>query len=224
MKSKLIVMLTHHDKTVSNALEIFEELKDLEVECWGFKDVGLPKPKMIELTNAMKQAGKKTFLEIVSYSEEECMNGARLAVQCGFDYLMGTIFFPSVWDYLKNEPIKYMPFVGEVSGSPSVLAGTAEEMISQSKQLIKEGVFGFDLLAYRHRDDGEKLAYAYCAALDVPIVVAGSISTAERITIMSRINPWGFTIGTALFDHTFKQDGGIRANLEMVCEIMKKLP
>ena len=43
MKTKLIVMLTHHDKTVTNALETFNQVKDLEVDCWGFKDVGIPR-------------------------------------------------------------------------------------------------------------------------------------------------------------------------------------
>ena len=43
MKPELIVMLTHHDETVQNALALFEECKDLPVTHWGFKDVGLPR-------------------------------------------------------------------------------------------------------------------------------------------------------------------------------------
>ena len=84
MKTKLIVMLTHHDKTVTNALETFESVKDLEVDCWGFKDVGIPRPQMEILLKALKDAGKETFLEVVTYSEEECMAGAKLAVDMGF--------------------------------------------------------------------------------------------------------------------------------------------
>ena len=49
MKTKLIVMLTQHDKTVKNALETFQTVKDLDVECWGFKDVGIPRAEMEEL-------------------------------------------------------------------------------------------------------------------------------------------------------------------------------
>ena len=41
---KLIVMLTYHDQTVPNAVEIFEDCKHLPVECWGFKNIGLPVP------------------------------------------------------------------------------------------------------------------------------------------------------------------------------------
>jgi hypothetical protein len=45
MKPKLIAMLTYHDQTVSNALEIFDQHQELPVECWGFKNVGLPRKK-----------------------------------------------------------------------------------------------------------------------------------------------------------------------------------
>ncbi len=41
MNNNLIVMLTNNDVTVENALRLFEELKDLPVQYWGFKDVGL---------------------------------------------------------------------------------------------------------------------------------------------------------------------------------------
>ena len=41
MLDKIIIMLTHNDKTVPNAIEIFEENKDLPIQYWGFKDVGI---------------------------------------------------------------------------------------------------------------------------------------------------------------------------------------
>ena len=44
-------MLTHHDVTVKNAHEVFEQCKDIEeVKYWGFKNVGLPKDEMKALT------------------------------------------------------------------------------------------------------------------------------------------------------------------------------
>ena len=92
MLEKLIVMLTHNDVTVPNAKEIFVENQDLPVTNWGFKDVGLEPAVMKELCTLMKRAGKTTFLEVVTYSEEECMRGAKLAVDCGFDWVFKTIF------------------------------------------------------------------------------------------------------------------------------------
>jgi len=38
---------------------------------------------MKQLVKAMKQAGKTTFLEVVSLSEEEGLAGAKLAVEAG---------------------------------------------------------------------------------------------------------------------------------------------
>ena len=121
MNSQIIIMLTHNDRTVPNALEVFESCKDLPVKFWGFKDVGLPKDQMRQLIGAMKAAGKTTFLEVVSYSEEECMAGAKLAVEMGFDYLMGTVYHQSVFEYLATQKISFLPFCGTVYGSPSVL-------------------------------------------------------------------------------------------------------
>ena len=111
MNSQIIIMLTHNDRTVPNALEVFESCKDLPVKFWGFKDVGLPKDQMRQLIGAMKAAGKTTFLEVVSYSEEECMAGAKLAVEMGFDYLMGTVYHQSVFEYLATQKISFLPAI-----------------------------------------------------------------------------------------------------------------
>lgn len=47
MRPEIIIMLTHHDVTVKNAAEVFEQCKDIEeVKFWGFKNVGLPKDEM----------------------------------------------------------------------------------------------------------------------------------------------------------------------------------
>lgn len=223
MKSNLIVMLTHDDKTVKNAREVFESCKDIPVSFWGFKDVGLPQSEMRALIKALKEAGKTTFLEIVSYTEEECQAGAEFAVEFGFDYLMGTLFFPEVWKYLKDKPIKYFPFVGEVSGSPSILEGTPESMVKESEFLNSQGVHGVDLLAFRHTSDPENLAREFIAQSAIPVVLAGSISSNERIEFVDQVNPWAFTMGSALFNKNFLPNGTFRENLEKVVEKMDSI-
>ena len=55
-KPELIVMLTHHDQTVPNALDLFNQLKDAPATHWGFKDVGLPPEQMKQVVAAMKTA------------------------------------------------------------------------------------------------------------------------------------------------------------------------
>ena len=56
----LIVMLTHHDCTVRNAYEIFEQCKRSKADFWGFKEQPLPLPQMKTLYTYMKEYGKTT--------------------------------------------------------------------------------------------------------------------------------------------------------------------
>ena len=221
MKEKLIVMLTHHDVTVKNAKEVFLSCKDLPVVNWGFKDVGLPPEEMKELCQLMKQAGKTTFLEVVTYSEEECMRGAKLAVECGFDYLAGTIFYDSVLDYIKQQDLKYCPFVGKVYGRPSVLEGTVESCLKQEEEYRQKGVFGIDLLGYRYAEgDPEVFSKEFIKKSGLPVIMAGSIDSPARIETVRWMNPWTFTMGSALFDKKFVADGTFRENLEKVVSLL----
>jgi len=194
----------------------------LPVKHWGFKNVGLPKDQMKELAAQMKQAGKETFLEVVTYDEASCLDGARTAIDCGFDYLMGTLYYDSVAKLLRDNGMEYLPFVGKVSGSPSILEGTNEEIIRNAKDLMAKGIKGFDILAYRHVVDGEKLARDFCAAVDAKVCVAGSINSFARIDTMFDIGPWTFTMGSALFEKKFVPDGSFRDNLIAVAEYMAK--
>lgn len=220
MKPDIVVMLTYDDVTVKNAYDVFESCKDLPIHHWGFKNVGLPKDEMKRVASAMKEAGKMVFLEVVTYDEESCLDGAKTAVECGFDCLMGTLYFESVHKYLDEHGVEYMPFVGKVSGSPSILEGTNEEIIEDAKQMMAKGIKGFDILAYRHVVDGEKLAREFCAAVDAKICIAGSINSFARIDTMFDIAPWGFTMGSALFDKKFVSDGDFRTNLKAVSDYM----
>ena len=220
MESNLIVMLTHDDKTVQDALQIFEVCQDLPITYWGFKDVGLPRDEMRDLVKALQSAGKTTFLEVVSYTEEECMAGAEFAVDLGFDYLMGTLFYPEVWKFLKEQNIKYFPFVGEVSGSPSILEGSADSMVKETEFLQAEGVHGVDLLGFRHVEDPEGLSREFISRSAVPVVLAGSINSLQRIDFVNEINPWGYTMGSALFNKALLPEGSFRENLE---EVVKKM-
>ena len=219
-KPNLVVMLTYNDVTVKDAYEVFDSCKDLDVQHWGFKNVGLPKDEMKRLVAAMKAAGKTTFLEVVTYDEESCLDAAKTAIDCGFDVMMGTVYYPSVHDYLKEHGMSYSPFVGKVSGSPSILEGTNEEIIQNAKDLMAKGIDAFDILAYRHVVDGEKLAREFCAAIDAKVCIAGSISNFPRIDTMFDIGPWGFTMGSALFTKNFVKDGSFRDNLKAVADYM----
>ena len=218
MKPAFILMLTYNDQTVKNALAVFRENRDTPVTHWGFKDVGLPVFEMKQLVQEMKNAGKTTYLEVVSLSEQEGLAGARLAVEAGFDILMGTVFFDSILDYLKDKPIKYYPFPGHVYSHPSILDGTVEEIVNHARFLESRGVQGMDLLSYRYVGDAPALLKAVVAATHVPIVSAGSIDSEKRLAEVWDTGAWGFTIGSALFDQKFAPNASFKDNILAVCE------
>jgi hypothetical protein len=221
-KPELIVMLTHQDETVPDALELFDRTKDYPVTHWGFKDVGLPPKEMQAVAAAMKTAGKTTFLEVVSLSEEDGLRGARLAVDSGFDILMGTVFYPSIGDYLKDKPIRYYPFPGRVHGHPSILDGTIEDIVAHARELENHGVHGLDLLTYRYGGNAPRLLNQVVRAAHIPVVSAGSIASFERITEVWESGAWGFTIGSAFFEKMFVPDGSFEQNLLAVCNWLEQ--
>ena len=217
-KPELIVMLTHQDRTVPNSLELFERTKDYPITHWGFKDVGLPADEMKKVVSAMKDAGKITFLEVVSLSEEEGLRGAHLAVQLGFDILMGTVFFPSISDYLKDKPVRYYPFPGHVHSHPSILDGTIDEIVTHARELESYGAHGLDLLTYRFNGEASHLLKLVVDATNIPIVSAGSIASFDRIREVWDAGAWGFTIGSAFFERQFVPDGSFEENVLAVCD------
>ena len=218
---ELIVMLTHNDRTVENAIEVFEGAKDAPAKYWGFKEVGLPVPDMKVLVQKMKDAGKRTFLEVVDYTEEGCLAGAQIGVDCGFDVLMGTLYFDSVRDLAAANGMEYMPFVGRLSGRPSVLDGTIEEIIEEARGLVAEkGIKGFDLLGYRYVGDAVKLNTEFVKSLDVPVCLAGSVQSYQRLDEVKATGAWAFTIGGAFFENKF--DGKFAEQITKVVEYMNK--
>jgi hypothetical protein len=222
LKPELIVMLTHHDQTVQNSLELFQRTKDYPIKHWGFKDVGLPPEEMQKIVNAMKDAGKITFLEVVSLSEEEGLRGAQLAVELGFDVLMGTVFFPSIAEYLKDKSIQYYPFPGKVHSHPSILDGSIDEIVAHARQLEAYGAHGLDLLTYRFNGEASHLLKLVVDATNIPIVSAGSIASFERIREVWDAGAWGFTIGSAFFERQFVPDGSFEENVMAVCDWLEK--
>ncbi len=213
-------MLTWHDYTVENAAQVFEQCKNSKAKYWGFKEHPLPLDQMKTLYAHMKECGKTTFLEVVAYSEQEGLEGARIAAACGCDVLMGTKFFDSINDYCHEHGIKYMPFVGKVTGRPSVLEGTIEGMIAEARSYIERGAYGIDLLGYRFTGDAVALNEAVVAGTGAPVCLAGSIDSYERLDQVRNAAPWAFTIGGAFFENKF--GGSFVEQVNKVCDYMSQ--
>lgn len=200
---QLIVMLTHNDYTVENAYEIFEQCKKSKAKYWGIKEKGLPLEQMKNLFAYMKEWGKTTILEVVDCTEEKCIEGAKIAIECEVDILMGTVFFDSVNELCKDNNIKYMPFVGEIIGRPSILNGSIEAMIDEANKYIEKGVYGIDLLGYRYSGDKAALISEFVSKVNAPVCIGGNVNSYDRLDELKKFSPWAFTIGSAFFDNEF---------------------
>lgn len=218
-KLNLIVMLTYNDETVDNAHEIFEQCKNSEAKFWGLKEKSLSLDKMKNLYKYMKECGKITFLEVVEYTEKGGLDGARIAVECGCNVLMGTVFFDSINKFCKENNLKYMPFVGKVTERPSILEGEIEEIIKEAGEYLKKGVYGFDLLGYRYTGNAQKLNETFVLEIKAPVCIAGSINGYERLDELKNANPWAFTIGSAFFENKF--DGTFEEQINKVCRYIR---
>lgn len=141
-----------------------------------------------------------------------------MAAACGCDFLLGTVFSEAVNAYCRAHGLRYMPFVGQVTGRPSVLEGTAEEMVCEAKRCLAQGAYGIDLLGYRYTGDAPALNRALTAAVG-PVCIAGSVNSYARLAEIRAAGAAYFTIGSAFFDHVFGDD--FAAQIDAVCAYME---
>ena len=134
------------------------------------------------------------------------------------DFLLGTVFSEAVNAYCRAHGLRYMPFVGQVTGRPSVLEGTAEEMVCEAKRCLAQGAYGIDLLGYRYTGDAPALNRALTAAVG-PVCIAGSVNSYARLAEIRAAGAAYFTIGSAFFDHVFGDD--FAAQIDAVCAYME---
>ncbi|MGO1118486.1 cupin domain-containing protein [Rhodovibrionaceae bacterium A322] len=207
MGVRFIFMLTRNDETVPDADTHLATALAAGVHHIGFKDVGLPFAELKQLNSKIKEGGATSYLEVVSLDRESEVASAKAAVDIGVDILLGGTNVDAVLPILKNSGILYFPFPGRIVGHPSVLAGSIDEIVASAEELAaRDGVDGLDLLAYRSTENVTGLMAAVCAAVDKPVIMAGSIGTRERIEIVRKSGAAGFTIGTAALDGDYAAD------------------
>jgi 2,4-dienoyl-CoA reductase-like NADH-dependent reductase (Old Yellow Enzyme family) len=217
-------MLTHHDVTVSNALEVLEEVKDTGLRFIGCKDVGLSLNQYVELFNRIRKYGLTSFLEVVTYSEEEHFKGVNLALKVGVDNLIGGMpqYTRKTLEYLreKKSKIKYFPYIGKIVDHPCILQGSIEEIINDGKEAEALGVNGINLLLYRYTGNQKTLLNKAVKELKVPLIVAGNVTTFNQIEELKKNNIWAFTIGGAIFEKKFAEKGDIQ---EQIMAVLSKI-
>lgn len=199
--AEFIFMLTHHDATVPNALEVYDEIRSLPLRYIGFKDVGPPPDILRELADRMHADGREVMLEVVSERAEDELRSIQAARAMGVDWVLGGTHVDDALPLLEGSGVRYCPFPGTVVGHPSVLMGSIDEIAASARDLTsRPGVDGLDLLAYRFSGDVEALIRAVLDASSGPVIAAGSVDSLDRIAVLDRLGVWAFTIGGAIFE------------------------
>ena len=134
MAFDFILMLTANDRTIPDAAARLEEALEGGVRHIGFKDIGLPFAELKGLAAAIRSAGGRSYLEVVSLDEEKELASARAAVELDVDCLLGGTHAHAVIDVIRDHPIRYYPFAGQIIGHPSVLDGTEDEIVSSARR------------------------------------------------------------------------------------------
>jgi hypothetical protein len=116
--------------------------------------------------------------------------------------------------------VHYCPFPGRVVGHPSVLEGSIDEIADSAAALTATpGVFGLDLLAYRHATvDIAELTRRVVTSSRGPVIAAGSVVDDAR-SRLATAGAWGFTIGSAIFDGLFPGAPDVAAQVRHVLEV-----
>jgi uncharacterized membrane protein YgdD (TMEM256/DUF423 family) len=209
--SEFIFMLTRDDVTVEHATDVLATVRDSGLRYVGFKDIGPPPEALARVTEDAHAAGMEVMLEVVSTSLEDEMRSLRAARMIGVDWVLGGTH-PRQGAALLEGSVRYCPFVGTVTGHPSVLSGDIEEIAERAAALtVLDGVYGVDLLAYRHHSaDPVALTRAVAATAQGPVIVAGSIASLEQIAVVEAAGAWAFTIGTAIFEGALEVEAVLR--------------
>jgi len=203
---EFVFMLTHHDSTVQSPLEVLDMVRRSGLRYVGFKDVGAEVPVLREVAARAHEAGMEVMLEVVSTSREDELRSVAAAAEIGVDWLLGGTHPVDGLNVLQSVAAgrrpRYCPFPGTVLGHPSVLHGTIEEIAASARQITSmDGVFGLDLLAYRHPwADAAQLTRAVVRAASGPVIAAGSVASIAQIRALDEAGAWGFTIGGAIFE------------------------
>ncbi|MBO3749271.1 hypothetical protein J5X84_24595 [Streptosporangiaceae bacterium NEAU-GS5] len=197
-----VFMLTHDDRTVPDAADVLKSVAGTGLRHVGFKDVGVTPAEIRTLADQAHDLGLTVMLEVVSTSHADEMTSLEAARAGGVDWVLGGTHGEEGAALFRGSGQRYCPFPGTVSGHPSVLSGEIEDIAAHAARLTAlDGVHGVDLLTYRHAGaDPYDLTAAVALAAGGPVIVAGSITGAAQIALMSQAGAWGFTIGGAVFE------------------------
>jgi len=215
-----IFMLTRSDQTVSDCLDVLNDIESLQLKHLGFKDIGVPPTTLLELNRRIKATGAISYMEVVSTSKEACLRSASVAREIGVDRLLGGTYVEEVLGILKGSATTYFPFPGRPFDHPTKLGGSPQIVEDDCRRFEQMGCAGVDLLAYRATEAAPlDLVRAARRALKGQLIVAGSVTTAQQIRDLKDAGADAFTIGSAVFDGSYsKLKGSLRSQVRDVLD------
>ncbi len=210
-------------RNVEDAESIMRSVtSDLKVECLGCKDNAISKEDIRMIDRHIKDAGKRSLLEIMA-DEAHYIDSARMAVEIGFDIVIGTHYTKEVADLLEENGIGYYPFIGKLTEYPIYMVGSIQDVVDEAVYVSQQNVTGLTIPLYHFEGDAEELARQLVRNVSKPMFVAGHVSTEEQIRFLNELGFYGFTMGTQLIDKRYVQNGSFNDNLKVVAEWVKKL-
>lgn len=213
-------MLTRHDRTIADALDVLDDIKSVGLRHIGFKDVGIEPHALTELHRRIKALGATSYLEVVSTSAEACLASARIARELGVDRLLGGTRVEEVLAILAGSKVQYLPFPGQPFGHPTQLRGSPDDVARDCRRYRALGAAGVDLLAYR-ASEAEPLELVRAArhAFDGTLLVAGGVASPAQVRALAAAGVDAFTVGSAVFDGSFAPHvGSLRSQLKAVLD------
>jgi hypothetical protein len=190
----------------------------------GFKDVGVDKATLKELTRRIKADGSIAYVEVVSQTAETIRQSIEASAELGVDRVLGGQDIKLAMETFKNGGPGYYPFPGRPQGHPTKLGGTAPEVEADCRSAMSAGCPGVDLLAYR-ATQAEPLDLIRAARRGLGeegyLIVAGSIDSSERIRAVAAAGADAFTIGSAVFEDAFARGvKGVREQCKAVLRVL----
>ena len=216
-----VFMLTRSDQTVTDGLDVLDDIRSVGLTHIGFKDVGVPPEVLRELARRIKDMGATSYLEVVSTTVEASLQSARVAADIGIDRLLGGTQVDEVLTLLAGTHTKYLPFPGRPFDHPTKLGGSPQQVEEDCRRFRAKGCAGVDLLAYRatESDPIELVKAARRGIGDGVLLVAGGVKSAQQIRALAAAGADAFTIGSAAFDGSYAPNvGSLRSQLREVLD------
>ena len=161
------------------AAGVYRSIRDCGLRYVGFKDIGATPAELREVCAQAHADGLEVMLEVVSTTKEEELRSIAAAAEIGVDWVLGGTHPAGRAGGARRVEGTYCPFPGTVVGHPSVLHGEIAEIAESARAITAlDGVYGLDLLAYRHPTaDVAELTRAVVRAAAGPVIAAGSVAS-----------------------------------------------